>query len=176
MPKIGNKTGEKTASESPASVGESVPLNEEEELLREIPQAFSAIAKEMACAIKKHPELEDELMRPLAIATRLAISTLLFENHKNSGAPPRGPVDKGNSSADDENMNERITVVEKDMAAIKTDVAIIRSNYVTKSDLSNEVAGLRIELHKELHVMTWKVIGASGLLAAAVFAIAKYVH
>jgi len=59
-------------------------------------------------------------------------------------------------------MNERITAAERDLASLKTDVAVIRSNYVTKEDLQ-----------RELHDHTWRIIGPIAALTAAVFFIAR---
>ncbi|MRW93076.1 hypothetical protein GJ699_24045 [Duganella sp. FT80W] len=68
-----------------------------------------------------------------------------------------------NDGADDGLMEARTSALEKDMTSVKTDVAIIRSNYATKEDL-----------HRELHATTWKIIGAIAILTAAVFFVARY--
>lgn len=86
------------------------------------------------------------------------------EARATQSSPPNGPVDNPPLTVDDGSMEPRITALEKDMATVKTDVAVIRSNYVTKEDL-----------HKELHAMTWKIFGFAGLLTAAVYFIAKHV-
>lgn len=62
-------------------------------------------------------------------------------------------------------MDARIIALEKDVATIKADVAVIRSNYASKEDL-----------HKELHATTWKIIGAIGIGFAAVFWLARNVE
>lgn len=69
-------------------------------------------------------------------------------------------------------MEARIAKLENDVASIKSDVGIIKSNHATKSD----VLTLSSEFHKELHGNTWKIIGACSLLVAIVFFIAKSVH
>lgn len=51
------------------------------------------------------------------------------------------------------------------IAAIERELGIIRSNYATKEDL-----------HRELHSLTWKVIGAIAVLCAAVFWMARNVQ
>lgn len=76
--------------------------------------------------------------------------------------PPIGPVDSNSGSGDDGKMEARISALEKDMSAVKTDVAVIRSNYATKEDL-----------HRELHAATWKIIGAITILVGAVFYLAR---
>lgn len=76
----------------------------------------------------------------------------------------RKPPSDGGSEPPME-LIDRVNALEKDAAAIKLDVAVIRSNYATKEDL-----------HKELHTMTWRIFGAAGLLTAAVYFIARYIH
>jgi len=66
---------------------------------------------------------------------------------------------------------ERIVKLETDMSSIKTDVAVIRSNYTTKEDL-----------HKEINAQTWKFVTYTtslfvtigGALVAATYFIAKH--
>ncbi len=43
---------------------------------------------------------------------------------------------------------------EKEMDYIKTDIETIRSNYATKEDIQS----VKLELHKELSALTWKII------------------
>lgn len=112
------------------------------------------------------PELKPYLMEQQLHLLQLTVHvrTLRYDvaSGQPPGAPPRGPVDKGGGAVDDGPMSDRIAALEKDMAAVKTDVAVIRSNYATREDL-----------HKEMHSMTWKVIGAAALLTGAVFFIVK---
>ncbi|MGZ7030225.1 MAG: hypothetical protein ACXVG9_12945 [Terriglobales bacterium] len=61
-------------------------------------------------------------------------------------------------------MEARVRRLEDDLSVLKNDVAVMRSNYVTKE-----------ELHKELHAMTWKIIGTFAVLCGAVFWIARNV-
>lgn len=85
-----------------------------------------------------------------------------------------GESDLAERGADtyDENMEARLIKIESELAAlngeftrVKTDIAVMRSNYATKEDL-----------HKELHAMTWRIYGFAGGLVAAVYFIARYVH
>ena len=62
-------------------------------------------------------------------------------------------------------LDARTTTVEKDLATLKTDVAVIRSNYATKQDLQ-----------KEMHALTWKLFGFCSVLVGIVFTIAKNMH
>ena len=84
---------------------------------------------------------------------------------QNDQPPPNtanAPIDRGTGCGDDGDMEARIAASEKDVSALKTDVAIIRSNYATKEDLQ-----------RELHAATWRIIGAMALLTAAVFFLAR---
>jgi ERCC4-related helicase len=93
-------------------------------------------------------------------------------------------------------MNSDARSFEDDLSALKADVAVIRSNYVTKSDLQEvrielkeeigelrqeigelrlevltEIAALRTELHKAMNAQTWRLVGfASALVVASHFA------
>jgi hypothetical protein len=73
-------------------------------------------------------------------------------------------VDSAVVAADDPRMEARVKKLEDDLSALRTDVAIMRSNYVTKEDL-----------HKELHATTWKIIGTFAVLCGTVFWIARNV-
>ena len=67
-----------------------------------------------------------------------------------------------------EKTGERLGVIEKD-------VAIIKSNYATRED----IAALRGDVHKIVNEQTWKIIawmsGISTGLVAATFFVAKFV-
>lgn len=76
-------------------------------------------------------------------------------------------------------MEERVkkleAVVEKvgeRLATIERDLAVVKSNYGTKEDIK----ALGAEFHRELHATTWKVIGAMGLICAAVFWMARNIE
>jgi hypothetical protein len=85
-------------------------------------------------------------------------------NMSNNG--PR-KVDSGGEPPDDSRMLARIETLEKDVATVKTDVAVIRSNYATREDI-----------HKEISAQTWKLVtfvcGFGTALVAAVYFIAKH--
>lgn len=88
---------------------------------------------------------------------------------KESKTDERRPIDKGGEPPDDGDMLKRVEKLESELAAIKTDVAVIRSNYATKQDL-----------HKEIGAQTWKLVtfvsGFGTALAGAVYFIAHSVH
>jgi hypothetical protein len=79
-------------------------------------------------------------------------------------------------------MNHDSRSFEDDLATLKADVAVIRSNYVTKADLQEvrlelkgeiqslrlEFEGLRTEIHRELHAQTWRMYGFGIVLVTAV--------
>lgn len=68
----------------------------------------------------------------------------------------------------DKQMDSRVTKLETEVTALKIEVGVIRSNYVTKEDL-----------HKEICALTWKLVtfvcGFGTALVAATFFIARHV-
>lgn len=133
--------------------------------LDDIAETVTAATKLLNEQITKNPTAKPEFMPVLEQLVHLSLRMITMRHDVAVGQPPRGPVDIGGGSADDGGMEARIAALEKDMTTVKTDVAVIRSNYVTKEDL-----------HKELHAMTWKIFGCASLLTGVVFYIAKYVH
>lgn len=69
------------------------------------------------------------------------------------------------------NPNERL-------AAIERDVAVIKSNYVTKEDLFRELSATKGELLQELNRQTWRFItfttGVATFLVSATYFIATH--
>jgi len=65
------------------------------------------------------------------------------------------------------------------LTALERDVAVIKSNYTTKDDLSKVEGSIRADMHKEFTAQTWRIVGAmltfGTLLSAAVFFIARNV-
>lgn len=87
-------------------------------------------------------------------------------------------VDGGGGPPHDGGMDERVKKLENlaektvdRLTVIERDVAVMKSNYATKEDMRS----LAVELHKELHATTWKIIGTVALLCAAVFWMARNV-
>lgn len=56
-------------------------------------------------------------------------------------------LDKGGGPPDYEAMKARIQRIEERLAHVETDLAVIKSNYVTKEDL-----------HREISSLTWRLI------------------
>jgi len=65
----------------------------------------------------------------------------------------------------DEKMESRLSKIESDIVGLKIDVAVIRSNYVTKADLQ-----------QALHELTWKMYGFGTLLVGVVYFLDHYVR
>jgi hypothetical protein len=83
-------------------------------------------------------------------------------------------------------MNHDSRSFEDELASLKADVAVIRSNYVTKADLqevrlelkgeiqavrtelTKEILGVRTELHKALHAQTLRMYAFGAVLVTVV--------
>ncbi|WP_217907181.1 hypothetical protein [Massilia sp. BJB1822] len=85
----------------------------------------------------------------------------------NAPTPLEPPFASSGDATYDKNMESRVSRLEADLAALKTDVAVIRSNYVTKEDL-----------HKEINNLTWRLItfvcSFGTALVAATYFIARH--
>ncbi len=89
--------------------------------------------------------------------------------------PIRGdlPSKRNGNSGDggDDMLEARVKKLEEDLSLIKTDLAVIKANYATKED----IASVRIEVHKSIANQTkWMAATMLGI-AAAVLAIAKLI-
>ena len=79
-------------------------------------------------------------------------------------------------------MEDRLTRVEQDISALKADVSVLKVDVqelkvkmgflASKEDLAN----LKADNHKELHLLTWKLMGAMAASVGIVYGIARYVH
>jgi hypothetical protein len=88
-------------------------------------------------------------------------------------------------------MNSDARSFEDDLSSLKADVAVIRSNYVTKADLQEvrielkgeigelrvevrtEIAALRTELHQAMSALTWRLLGCVSALVVVSHLAAK---
>jgi len=93
------------------------------------------------------------------------------------------PVDKRRGRAEDRRMADRLTALEENVACLKGDVAVIRSNYATREDiakLAEQIAGSRADTLGMINAQTWKYItwttSAMALMTTAVYFIARNVH
>ncbi|UMR29520.1 hypothetical protein MJ904_21025 [Massilia sp. MB5] len=88
-------------------------------------------------------------------------------NSGNTPTPLEPPFASPADAPYDKDMESRVSRLEADLAALKTDVAVIRSNYVTKEDL-----------HKEINNLTWRLItfvcSFGTALVAATYFIARH--
>lgn len=77
-------------------------------------------------------------------------------------------------------MDTETTKIEERLGALERDVAVIKSNYVTKDDLQRELGATKSELSKEMNRQTWRFIsfttGISAALVSATCFIATHSH
>jgi len=112
-------------------------------------------------------------------------------------------VDKRRGRAEDRRMADRLTALEENVACLKGDVAMIRSNYATREDLAKlagdvalirsnyatrediaklaaQIAQSKADMLEVINSQTWKYVtwttGAMALMTTAVFFIARNVH
>lgn len=84
----------------------------------------------------------------------------------------------GNGGGDD--MLARVKKLEDDMQTIKTDIAVIKSNYATGIDVASvktEVANSKAELHSALRLQALTIIGSMiAIIGIASGIIIKFMH
>ncbi|MGV7208021.1 hypothetical protein ACLB1G_09205 [Oxalobacteraceae bacterium A2-2] len=72
-------------------------------------------------------------------------------------------------------FNAEFKTVNSRLSALETDVAVIRSNYVTRADMAEQFGGLRTEMAKmESRLIRW-MVGMSVTVAGIVFGLARYI-
>lgn len=79
-------------------------------------------------------------------------------------------------------MENRLTAVERTLAAVQADVAVIRSNYATREDLAmlrGDFMESHLELRKAMNEQTWRLVtwftAAMGLYSGLIYLIARHV-
>lgn len=76
------------------------------------------------------------------------------------------PKHGGGGSGGDDMLEKRVKKLEDDLAAVRADIAVIKSNYANKED----IASVRIELHQSISAQTkWlaaTLLGVTGLAMA----------
>ncbi|MFH4945119.1 hemolysin XhlA [Enterobacter hormaechei] len=76
------------------------------------------------------------------------------------------PKHGGGGGGGDDMLENRVKKLEDDLAAIRADMAVIKSNYANKED----IASVRIELHQSISAQTkWlaaTMLGITGLAMA----------
>lgn len=91
----------------------------------------------------------------------------------------KGPIGNGGGPPQDENMEARVKKLEDELLTIKTDLGIIKATHATKTDISDikvAISASETSIHKELHALTWKLIGVAGALVAAVYFVATHAN
>jgi len=84
---------------------------------------------------------------------------LLDRIRRGSGAPPP-PIDTRHDGGDNGDMEPRVKALEETMIQVRQDLAVMRSNYVTKADLSEVRGDLKAEIaNSKSSIIMW-VVGA----------------
>jgi hypothetical protein len=75
-------------------------------------------------------------------------------------------------------MDSETAKFDERLAALERDVAVIKSNYVTKADLHGELGSLKSELLLEMNRQSWRFItfmtGVCAVLVSATYFIATH--
>lgn len=89
-----------------------------------------------------------------------------------------GKFGDGNGGGDD--MLERIKKLEEKVSTLVTDIAVIKSNYATGSDIASvktEVANAKADLHSALRLQALTIIGSMiAIVSVASGIIIKFLH
>lgn len=97
--------------------------------------------------------------------------------------PPRAGASRQESSVAngggppyDGDMEKRVEKLETDVTAMKVDLAVIRSNYATTTDVSK----LGVAMHSDINAQTWRLVtfvcGFGTALVATTYFVVKYAH
>lgn len=172
MPKTIDQVEAMKAKLIQGSKGIRVSAEGTNDWIDEIIESVTASAKDLSAHVDHHPDQKAELIPILQRQVDLALRMVTMRGDVVGGQPPKGPVDSGGQSEDDGRMDARLTklesVAEKTqdrLAAIEQDVAVIKSNYATKADISA----------LESTLLKWFIATAVTMTGLA-FTIAKFVH
>ncbi|MEL5468220.1 hypothetical protein PTR80_03600 [Serratia nevei] len=84
----------------------------------------------------------------------------------------------GNGGGDD--MLERVKKLEEKLSTLTTDIAVIKSNYATASDVASvktEVANAKADLHSALRLQALTIIGSMiAIVSIASGILIKFLH
>lgn len=131
------------------------PENDTDVEKSDITRIVTDVTRKLGNAIESHPESKADYLPILQQLVSLSLQ-LITPVSGEAGAPPRGPVDTSPKQVDDDDMEARITALEKDVAAIKVDVAVIKANGATKSDVAETKAAIS---EAKTAIVLW-VVGA----------------
>lgn len=92
---------------------------------------------------------------------------VLFPDAFGRSLPP------GGGGGDNDDMEARVQILEQSMTDVRERLARIETR-LEQTATKNDVSETKSELYKAINAQTWRVIGASATLVAAVFFIVRY--
>lgn len=86
-------------------------------------------------------------------------------------------------------MDDRLARVEHDVSVLKADVSVLKADVnILKGDVQElkvkmgflaskeDLANLKADNHKEINLLTWRLMGAMVVVVSIVYGIARYVN